>query len=136
MGHGSPSGGPRTATESSCPRCGSAEVRRLSLVHEVGLTAGGSDDRGQSVLSRYAAPPARKLVVPWVLVAITATSLAVVSDAGARPGTLVMTLVALLASAFAVRAARYNAKSYPDLQKLWAHSFMCARCGEIFSSSD
>ena len=134
MTHGSAPGRPRLVTESTCPRCGSAEVRRLSLVHQVGLTASGASDRGQSTISRYAAPPEQKSVLPWTLIAIAATGLAVGSYASARPGTLVMLAAGVMAIVVALRAARYNAKTYPELQKLWAHSFMCARCGEIFSS--
>ena len=131
---GSAPGKPRAVTESTCPRCGSAEVRRLSLVHQVGLTATAAGDQGKSALSRYAAPPTRKSVLPWVIVALVAIALAVASFAAARPGTLLMAAVAMFGIGFTARAARYNAKTYPDLQKLWTHSFMCARCGEIFSS--
>jgi hypothetical protein len=87
------------------------------------------------VLSRYAAPPAKKHAAQWILLAFTAAGLAVGSYATGRSGAVIVGLVAVVSAAFAVRAARYNARVYPDLQKLWAHSFMCSRCGEIFSWS-
>ena len=42
--------------------------------------------------------------------------------------------VALLATACAFRATRYNRRTHPALRRLWEQSFMCARCGEVFSS--
>ena len=127
-------GGPHAVAEATCPRCGSAEVRRLSLIHELGLEPANRDGTHEpSLLSRYAAPPAKKHATLWTLLAIAATAVALVAYATARPGAGVVGIVALLATVFAGRAARYNAMVYPDLHELWVHSFMCSRCGEILS---
>lgn len=126
-------GKPRAVAEATCPRCGSGDVRRLSLIHQAGLVTPIRDGgHGQSVLSRYAAPPAKRPALLWTLLAVTATGL-VLLYTSARAGTIVVGTVALLATVFAVRAARYNVSVYPDLHELWVHSCMCSRCGEIFS---
>jgi len=126
--------GPRAVAEATCPRCASADVQRLSLIHQLGLDAANRDDRQEpSLLARYAAPPAQRHATLWTLLAIAATAVALVAYATGRPGTVVVGTVALLATVFGWRAARYNASVYPDLHELWVHSFMCSRCGEIFS---
>jgi hypothetical protein len=111
-------------------------VQRLSLIHQLGLEAANHDDRQEpSLLARYAAPPAQKHAILWTLLAIAATAVALAAYATGRPGTVVVVgTVALLATVFAWRAAHYNASVYPDLHELWVHSFMCSRCGEIFST--
>lgn len=129
-------GEPFAAAEHHCPRCGSAEVRRLSLIHQAGWATptARNGKQIQSALSKYAAPPSRKHAFLWALLSITATLMMVVSLT-TRPGvaTVLLGVVTALAAGFAVRAGYYNARVYPKLSVLYARSFMCARCGEISS---
>ena len=119
----------------SCPRCGSADVRRLLVIHQTGLNARGDDGEGsQSALWKHAAPPVRKRAGMWVLLLVTALVMEVATFATGGAGALAIAGVAIAAAVFSVRAASYNADSYPKLLELWERSFMCGRCGEVFSA--
>ena len=48
-------------------------------------------------------------------------------------GTAVIGVVTVVSAVFALRATRYNARVYPELRQLWDRSFMCTRCGGVFS---
>jgi predicted RNA-binding Zn-ribbon protein involved in translation (DUF1610 family) len=126
--------GPRAASD-TCPRCGSAEVRRLSLIHQAGLTASEKNGAGrmQTVLSKNAAPPAMKPRLSWAVLAIASFVVVVVSLPGETPKTLVPLAVAAFAMAKWLRAVWYNNMVYPGLYSLWEKSFMCGRCGEVFA---
>jgi hypothetical protein len=127
-------GGPQAA-ETTCPRCGSPDVRQLSLIHVTGLPTAARNGRvAQSALSRSAAPPVKKHAVLWSLLSVVAAVVATTTFAVGGSGPVVVAAVAVLAAAFAVRAARYNAKVYPELRRLWERSFMCTRCGDVFSN--
>ena len=128
--------GSHAARDHYCPKCGSAEVRRLALVHAAGLAiAGGSqaEIRAQSILSRHAAPPSKKTLVSWRILAGVAVIVALASLRRPGLGTLLAFIVAALAVGIALRASRYNSVVYPELSDLWARSFMCGRCGEVFA---
>jgi len=132
----STSGGSRAGFHHTCPRCGSSEVRRLATIHEAGLSATPSADKGShesSALAEHAAPPTQKSIVWWGTLAGAALVVALGSLARAGPGTGLAAGVALLAAALAFRASRYNRTVYPGLHDLWARSYMCGRCGEIFA---
>jgi hypothetical protein len=128
-------GGPRSGLRQACPKCGSAEVRRLALIHEAGpsvATSARASDRANTVLARHAAPPSKKNLATWRILAGTAVFVAIVSLR--HPvGTLLAFIVAALSVGIALRAGRYNSVVYPGLHDLWARSFMCGRCGEVFS---
>jgi predicted RNA-binding Zn-ribbon protein involved in translation (DUF1610 family) len=129
-------GGSHAAFQHTCPKCGSAEVRRLALIHEAGLSASptqNGDSRVQSALSRHAAPPSKKNVAPWAVLACAAMAMALVSLRQVGSGTIITIVVAFLSAAIAIRANRYNGAVYPRLCDLWLRSFMCGRCGEVFS---
>ena len=126
----------RLGVDVSCPRCGSAEVRRLSLIYQLGLEQPtGGEPPVPSVLSRYAAPPERKPALEWMTLALVSISVAVASYAWSENGTAVLGSVAVLATLFAARAAHHNARVHPSLQRLWDSSYMCTRCGEIFAAA-
>ena len=128
--------GARTGTETSCPRCGSIDVRRLSLIHQIGLTS-GPEPKGstQRTLSRYAAPPKPKPAVMWTLLALASITIAVTTRTPAGSRAWVVGAVGAIAMLFAVRAAHFNTRVYPNLRQLWEHSYMCARCGEVFAET-
>ena len=72
--------GPRAASD-TCPRCGSAEVRRLSLIHQAGLPASTTNGAApaQSALVKSAAPPALKRWLPWAVLTVAAFVVVIVS---------------------------------------------------------
>lgn len=124
--------GPRLVA-TACPRCGSAEIRRLSLIHAAGLpTNTDRKPQHEAVLSKQAAPPTRKPAITWaaaVVVFVTAAILARSVSATLTTAALVGVAVAL---GLAVRATTYNSMVYPRLYDQWEHSSMCNRCGSIF----
>lgn len=129
-------GGPRLGLRQACPKCGSAEVRRLALIHEAGLsgtTSVRASERAARVLSSHAAPPSKKILASWRVLAGTAVVVALVSLRQPGLGTVIALVVAGLAVGVALHASRYNSMVYPGLRDLWARSFMCGRCGEVFS---
>jgi len=111
-------------------------VRRLALIHQSGLTPAASaysGGRDGSALAKYAAPPVQRSVVWWGSLAGAAVVVALVSLARVGLGTMLAAGVALIAAALAFRASRYNRVVYPGLHDLWARSYMCGRCGDIFA---
>jgi hypothetical protein len=121
----------------SCPRCRSADVRRLSLIHRLGSSPSHAGPATvMSALSHYAAPPRKKPAAQWTLLALVSIGTLVVALASARHGTTILALIAGLVATLAGRAAHYNARVYPRLHELWARSFMCARCGEVFALTE
>lgn len=118
-----------------CPRCGSAEVRRLSVIHQTGLNARGDDGEPRhGALWKHAAPPVRKRAGMWTLLLVTSLVMEVATFATGGAGALAVAGVAIAAAVFSVRAASYNADAYPRLLELWQRSFLCDRCGEVFSA--
>ena len=126
--------GPRAATD-ACPRCGSAEIRRLSLIHQAGLPASMKNGAAhvQSALSKSAAPPVLKPWLSWAVLTIAAFAVVIVSLRGDGPSGLIPLGVAVLAMVKWLRAVWYNQVVYPRLHALWEKSSMCGRCGEVFS---
>jgi hypothetical protein len=59
--------------------------------------------------------------------------MALVSLRQVGSGTIITIVVAFLSAAIAIRANWYNGEVYPRLRDLWLRSFMCGRCGEVFS---
>jgi predicted lysophospholipase L1 biosynthesis ABC-type transport system permease subunit len=124
--------GPRLVP-SACPRCGSAEIRRLSLIHAAGLpTNEDLKPQHEAVLSKQAAPPTRKPAVIWagaILIFVTAAILARAVSGAVMTAALLDVAVAI---GFAVRAATYNTLVYPRLYEQWERSSRCDRCGNVF----
>ena len=125
--------GPRLV-QHACPRCGSEEIRRLSLIHETGLASKtGNDSPHETVLSKQAAPPVKKPAGMW---AGAATVFAVVAVASLTKSEVLAMLAfgsVAIAIGFAAHAMTYNRLVFPRLYEQWAHSFMCNRCGSVFS---
>ena len=128
------SGDQRPPGDQSCPRCGSAEVRRLSLIHATGLPTTARNGRhAQTALSRHAAPPTKRHAALWSSLAVVSMAVLSANLDTAATGTAVIGVVTVVSAIFALRATRYNARVYPELRQLWDRSFMCARCGGVFS---
>ena len=124
--------GPRLVAN-ACPRCGSAEIRRLSLIYQTGLPT-NSDRRPQHelALSKQAAPPTKKPAAMWAMAAAVFLVVALATLWSSR----VMTTMAFgslaVAIGFAARAVTYNSMVFPRLHEQWEHSSMCNRCGTVF----
>jgi hypothetical protein len=70
----------------------------------------------------------------WTFLLVTSLVVELATFATGGPGALVIAGVAMAAAVFSVRAASYNADTFPKLLELWERSFMCGRCGEVFSA--
>jgi hypothetical protein len=127
--------GPRAVASDTCPRCGSAEVRRLSLIHRAGLPVSMKNGAAHAptALSKSAAPPVLKPWLSWAVLTIAAFVVVIVSLSDDAPSGLIPLGVAVLAMLKWVRAVWYNQLVYPGLRTLWEKSSMCSRCGEVFS---
>ena len=127
----SPSG-PRLVAN-ACPRCGSAEIRRLSLIYQTGLQTDTERKPAHAMaLSKQAAPPTKKPAVMWA----TAAAAFLIVALGALPSSRLMTTIAFgsvaVAIGFAARAMTYNSMVFPRLHEQWERSSMCNRCGTVF----
>lgn len=143
-------------TNLACIKCGSVEVRRLSLIYQEGLAiintssqtsgaafgSGGGASFGsastrttgtqQTALSKQAAPPVKKHTILW---GIAAGILGIMTLSGLSSfslSVLVFAGLAVLAGRMSLKAKAYNATTFPELHARWQQSFMCNRCGETF----
>lgn len=137
----------------ACPRCGSEQVRRLSLVHADGFSRGttfgsGTDSHGhhvstsgftrlQTKASSDAAPPEKRWALAMGTVGcFTVPFVALVGAAAfGFPGFL---LAAGGTAWYFVRKVnekrRWNAEVHPGLMEQWRRTFRCDRCGARFQA--
>ncbi len=142
----------------ACPSCKSANIQRLAVVYESGLSnintksratgigigidglgvgAGGSKTTGtsQTAASQRAAPPAKKRYLkPLLLIfgGFVILSLFMGGKNAIITGTV--NIGYLLASVgWIVHAFQYNANVWPPLKATWDNSFLCNRCNEMFA---
>jgi len=146
-------------TNLACAKCGSAEVRRLSLIYQEGLAiintssqtsgaafgSGGGASFGsastrttgtqQTALSKQAAPPAKKHTILWGALAAFLGFLALGGLSDFSVSVLFFAGLAVLAGRMSLKAKAYNATTFPELYARWERSFMCNRCGETFAGT-
>jgi hypothetical protein len=150
---------PEAATLSglACTKCGSAEVRRLSLIYNEGLAiinttsassgvafGGGGAAFGssststtgtqQTALSKQAAPPRKKHTILWAILAGVLGFLALGGLADLSFSVIVFAALAALAGRMSLKAKAYNATKFPEEYANWERSFMCNRCGQVFAA--
>jgi hypothetical protein len=125
----------------ACPRCGSEEVRKLSLIYREGTAhvgayapgGGGTLGTAQSLMSRDAAPP-QPQDVEWAIL-FAAIGLAIAALGGVS-GVLAVSLagigVAIMSAAAAFSQAKWNRDVYPQLYGKWNDTFLCNRCDSHF----
>jgi hypothetical protein len=119
--------------EHACPRCGSAEIRKLSLIHQTGLPENAERKPAhEAALSKQAAPPTKKPAAMWVVGCAVFVIVAVAMLWSSRAMTAMAFLCLAVAIGFAVRAMTYNSLVLPRLHDQWERSFMCNRCGSVF----
>jgi hypothetical protein len=133
-----------------CPRCASLETCSLSLIHREGLShsqaiagvaVGSSGGAGtvsavshsrSSVLSKHTAPPRKKNVTGWLLLAGALGMVLLGSIRAFGWSTILLAGSAVFAGYMAKTAHDYNTSAYPSLYSSWQQSFMCSRCGAVF----
>jgi hypothetical protein len=112
-----------------CPKCASPDALSLSLIHREGLP--GECTRSIS----DAAPPSKRNVIGWTMVAAGFALLFVLSIRHFAFPT-VLYAGATLVGVWIVRSNRaFNATQFPELYDEWMLSFRCSRCGSVFLAS-
>ena len=48
-------------------------------------------------------------------------------------GTVITICITAMSVRFALQAKAYNGLKFPELHQRWERSFMCNRCGEVFT---
>lgn len=145
--------------ELACPKCTSAEVRKLSMIYKEGLSiintttqssgsgmafSGGgvgfgtsrgsasTTGRQQTALSKQASPPGKKHAILWSIAAVIMGIWTLTSFFPISMGSLLLLGATVLAGRFALKGFQWNKEEYPGLYARWEQSFMCNRCGEVF----
>jgi hypothetical protein len=141
----------------ACPKCSSNDAKSLSLIYREGLSiintqtttfgsavgsgggvafgssSGTTTGRQQSVLSRQAAPPARKGWILWAILVVAFGMGAVGGMVHPGIGTLLAIAMVVFSVRMVMRARKFNVEEYPGIYQRWERSFMCNRCGEVFA---
>jgi hypothetical protein len=96
----------------------------------VGSAVNTSRTRGTQMTeaAKRAAPPAKKPFVQIILLGLFLAFLA-----GAFISTTIAFLILIGAGAMAYFSYKFNSEQYPGLRETWNKSWMCQRCGSIFS---
>ena len=136
----------------ACTKCGSSQVRRLSLIYEEGLSHSASQSQtafggggfgttastfstgtSQTALSKKAAPPTKKHTILLAMLAGFLGFCTVAGIANFSFWTLVFGGLTYLAVMKSLKAKAYNAMAFPEERARWERSFMCNRCGGVFA---
>lgn len=143
-------------TELKCTSCGAEDVQRLSMVYQAGTSVINTTTRGSTTgvgvgrgglgfgsastrqtttgtqrtqLAERAAPPARR---PAVLLVVLGIVLSLIG--GAIGGPLLGLPVLAGFGFFAWQGFVHNSSAYPALRERWERSWLCHRCGDIFTT--
>ena len=141
----------------NCPACRSRQTARLSVVYEqglsnintssntggVGLGFGGlgvgvarSRTRGQSqtALSKKAAPPEKmRYAKPlWIIFVVYAFLNIFDSQGDNVANALAAGWLCASVAAIAI-VSNYNSKTWPPLKNAWDRTYLCSRCGHMFT---
>ena len=136
-----------------CPTCHSDNVQKLSLVYEqgtqnirttgrttgggVGLGRGGlmvgggggttrTKGKSQSIAAQKAAPPDKKKIALPVLLIVAGVLLFSYST--------MLGVAVLAAGGFLLwKFSQYNSQTYPPLYAQWEKSWLCNKCGSLFT---
>ena len=110
-----------------CPNCASQDVMSFSLIHREGV--------GAFANTSAVAPPSRRNVAGWTLLAAVCAVLFVLSIRRLDVATMLYGAVAMIGG-WMVKANRsFNARQFPELYTRWQQSFRCNRCGSQFLAS-
>jgi hypothetical protein len=145
-----------------CPGCGSEDAQTLQMVFDegtqhldgrqtgvgvgyspgsgMGVGVGGGKIKGttRSVLAQKAAPPQKKQLTAGVIVAVVGFFVFIVgvssgSGGGIAAGLIIGILIMAGGIYLAYIASQYNKNEWPALYQQWQKSWMCRKCGNIFS---
>ena len=140
------------STRPRCPGCAGEQFRKLSLIYAagvshvstttggVGLSLGGAIGLGRAVtegshvteLARQAAPPEPMSVT--LMAGVTAlVGLLLGLGFGSVWAGLVLVVPVLFGGATAYWVMKYNREVFVPAYSRWERTFMCERCGEIFT---
>lgn len=125
-----------------CSNCNSADIRKLSLVYESGLSfvdtsttgvgfaggglgVGGAHTKGTHVtaISQKAAPPTKQSYGPAVFMLVATAMLALIWH--------LWVIGVVLAIVMVVGTSDYNKKKWPPLYAAWDQKYLCGRCGAM-----
>lgn len=140
-----------------CTRCNSDNLQTLQVIYEhgtqqiktkgrthgsaVGFGSGGmgvgfgsattnTTGTSQSLMAKKAAPPAKKQIgLPIVLIIIGL--FAIIGGSGPFP-TVGFVLLGIGGFLF-WKYSQYNKQTYPSLLSEWQNSWLCNKCGNIFT---
>jgi ribosomal protein S27AE len=132
----------------TCPKCGSSDGRRLSLIYEAAVSppdgalseqasAHGAGARRVPTpphLSKQAAPPSRKHDALWSVAALAAMIISVGTAQNPDARTAIASAIVAGAIYFAIRSRRFNRDVFPRLHTQWERSVMCPRCGTVYEA--
>lgn len=141
------------STRPRCPGCGGESFRKLSLIHDGGVShtssatngvgvglgggigIGSAKSRGVSVteLARKAAPPQPMKVGALAFFGFIIGFFLVAMLPAGTPGIIAFLLIVGLPVAAGVYASQQNKKYWVPAYAAWQRKFMCERCGEIFA---
>jgi len=110
-----------------CPNCASQDVSSLSLIHREG-TGSLADAVG-------VAPPSRRNVLGWVLIAAVCAALFALTIKRHDAATFLYGGVALVGARMVRSNRAFNATRFPELYNRWQLSFRCNRCNSHFLAS-
>ena len=144
----------------NCPACHSRQTKRLSVVYEqglsvintssntggVGLGFGGlgvgiarSRTRGvsQTALSQKAAPPAKMgCAKPLVTIFVVYAFLNIFDSQGANVANALAAGWLCCSVAAITIVSNYNSKTWPPLKAAWDRTYLCTRCGHMFTVNE
>ena len=135
----------------ACPHCASTDARSLSFIYREGWSLGthaavnvaSAGDaastvgavgrtRSLSALPRAAAPPRKKNVIGWLVLAGVFAVYCLGSLRAFDLTTIATASAAVLSASIARIARRFNRTIFPDRFRRWQRSFRCDRCGSVF----
>ena len=133
-----------------CPACCSRQTKRLSVVYEQGLsnintssnTGGvgvgfGGLGVSQTALSQKAAPPAKMgYAKPLVTIFVVYAFLNIFDSQGANIANILAAGWLCCSVAAIAIVSSYNAKTWPTLKAVWGSTYLCGRCGHMFTVED
>ena len=143
-----------------CPACQSRQTKRLAVVYEQGLStinaasnttglglgSGGlgvgiarSKTRGvsQTVQSKKAAPPEKMgYAKPLLLVFVLYAFLNIFDSLGANVANILAAGWLCASVACIAIISNYNSKTWPPLKAAWDRTYLCTRCGHMFTVNE
>lgn len=136
-----------------CPTCNSENTQRLEVIYDsgthdintksnstgigfggggIGFGLGKTKTRGtsQSGLAQKASPPSKKKIKVQVISILIGLLLL---SSHAVQNKMFGGVIMLVGAFFIYKKVSYNSKIFPGLYQSWLNSWLCTKCGNIFS---